>query len=165
MIQNQKYQKKIYLTMNTDASFCPYTKAGGWAFWIKSDRFTLKKSGGFKGDTISSTDAEMKAIANALHFIVSLEKIPTVDCIVINTDSKWSIDRIKTQKKKGTTVLINQYLQQIKLKTNAKEIIFKHVKAHTGIDDARSWVNEWCDEQAKKHMRKLRQEKYLSGQF
>jgi len=30
---------------------------------------------------------------------------------------------------------------------------FRHVKAHSGKNDARSFVNEWCDKEAKKWMR------------
>ena len=29
------------------------------------------------------------------------------------------------------------------------DIEFRHVKAHTGKDDARSYVNDWCDKNAK----------------
>jgi len=36
-------------------------------------------------------------------------------------------------------------------KTKSKNNKFRHVKAHTGRDNARSKANEWCDENAKKH--------------
>jgi hypothetical protein len=32
-------------------------------------------------------------------------------------------------------------------------IQFRHVKAHTRAQDARSWVNRWCDREAKIKMR------------
>ena len=32
------------------------------------------------------------------------------------------------------------------------EVEFRHVKAHSGINDSRSYVNEWCDAEAKKQM-------------
>jgi hypothetical protein len=33
-------------------------------------------------------------------------------------------------------------------------IKFRHVKAHTNTDSARSWVNQWCDTKAKESLSK-----------
>ena len=30
---------------------------------------------------------------------------------------------------------------------------FRHVKAHNGVPDARSFINDWCDKEARKWMR------------
>jgi len=35
----------------------------------------------------------------------------------------------------------------------------RHVKGHTSNPDARSYVNRWCDREAKKHMREGRGKK------
>lgn len=35
-------------------------------------------------------------------------------------------------------------------------IIGRHVKGHTKNPAARSWVNRWCDDQARKNMREAR---------
>ena len=54
------------ITINTDASFCPETKAGGWAVYIVCDDFKIQKSGKFRGTMKSALEAEMKAISNAV---------------------------------------------------------------------------------------------------
>lgn len=38
---------------------------------------------------------------------------------------------------------------------NKAIIEFRHVKAHTGINDKRSYVNDWCDLEAKKQLRRV----------
>jgi len=35
-------------------------------------------------------------------------------------------------------------------------VTLRHVKAHTKVSDARSFVNRWCDKQAKKQLRESR---------
>ena len=43
---------------------------------------------------------------------------------------------------------------QVLAKSENKAIIeFRHVKAHSGVKDKRSYVNEWCDAEAKKQLR------------
>jgi hypothetical protein len=34
-------------------------------------------------------------------------------------------------------------------------IEFRHVNAHSNVNDKRSYVNEWCDSEAKKELRRL----------
>lgn len=38
---------------------------------------------------------------------------------------------------------------------NKATIEFRHVKAHSGVDDKRSYVNEWCDKEAKRRLRTI----------
>lgn len=148
---------KKYLTINTDASFCPDTKAGGYAFYIRGDDFKLTKAGSFKYKVKNPTDAEAKCIINALHTL-SIQSLPQVDVIVINTDSKTCIDHMSGLQPSKLYGRGKALAHRIKNKCRAEEVKFKHVKAHTGKNDSRSWVNEWCDQQAKVWMRKKRAE-------
>jgi ribonuclease HI len=152
---------KRYITINTDASFCGSTKSGGYAFWIKGERIAIKKHGGFKDDVKNSTEAEMRAIANAV-FVLLKRNPKNFNIIIFNTDSKQSIAHINNPLT-DLAKQINNYINQLKEVTNAEMIEFRHVKAHSGKADKRSWVNEWCDVKAKEEMRKVRKRKYLNG--
>lgn len=143
--------------MNTDASFCHETKCGGYAFWIKTDHVTFKKFSWFKDNPSNPSDAEIKAIANGLHYLIRLGNVPKVERIIINTDSITAIKHISTPID-SAPILINKYIAELKKLTGAASVEFRHVKAHTKTGDKRSWVNDWCDKNAKICMRKKREE-------
>jgi ribonuclease HI len=151
------------ITINTDASHHPVKKAGGYAFYIVCDLFKIQKSGAFKVDPLDSIDAEMKCMANALHTLLMQKELPTCDLIVINSDCLFSFSMIGLRKKGiGKTVAL--ILRDVRNRMAWKEAVlpsyeFRHVKAHSGKSDARSWVNEWCDKEAKKWMRIKLEEK------
>ena len=145
--------KKIRcVTINTDASFHPEFKIGGYAFYIISDLFKIQKGGEFKTNPMNSTDAEIMCIGNAIATLLSQKELPHSDWLIINTDSKYGIEIIRKQKSElGKSVfrLWQKLIHKLKSKNNQ----FRHVKAHSGKDDARSHVNEWCDKTAKNWMR------------
>ncbi len=143
-------QPLVRVTINTDASFHPKEKFGGFAYWIVYDGNRIKGAGAFKDKCCNSNDAEIKAIINALSTLLS--KNIDISKVIFNTDSKNAIKEltksgVKTDLKKAFDNLI--YGRQTKI-----DFEFRHVKAHSGIGDKRSFVNEWCDENAKIHMRK-----------
>ena len=139
----------MVITINTDASFCPNTKIWGYAYWIKSDNFLYKGWWAFKNTVKNSTDAEIKAISNAL-FIIWIQW-HNFDYIIINRDSiqaNWKA--LKTEKHRLKDKLNEQFWFK------KRKIEFRHVKAHTEITDARTYVNDWCDKKAKSEMRAKR---------
>jgi ribonuclease HI len=146
-------------TINTDASFSKYHKMGGYAFWAVSNTFKITKSGAFKAKCTDSTDCEIKCIINALMTV--LHGCAGVTRVIVNTDSMNAIHILTNdrdaQKRWCRGVKINGKYRAAyhKVLSGAKSravIEFRHVKAHTGEDSARSWVNEWCDTEAKKAM-------------
>lgn len=147
-------KSKKYLTINTDASFHPIKKTSGYAFYVRSDEFTLKHSGIFKNQTPNnSTEAELMCIGNAIYAMLNNIELGKVDFIIINTDCKPAIHQIM----KSRPVLgakIKAMIESLRWKLGGAKLRIKHVKAHTNKDDARSWVNNWCDENAKHQMRK-----------
>lgn len=144
------------ITINTDASLCPDTKIGGYAFWIKSDKFTIKESGSFNQVCENSTDAEIKCIINAIVRLTSNCRNINYDYIlVINTDSLGAISWIKN-KNKSLGITAEFYLDELKKKTRCKDVSLRHVKGHSNKKDSRSWVNRWCDEMAGQEMKKQR---------
>lgn len=137
------------VTITTDISligkYCSY------AFWISTDYGPIKRSGMLRKRTKNSSLAELMCIANAVHFFVK-SGIKTKR-LIINTDSKSSIvyvkakslQRMRDQDMAKVAGLINEMLFG-----NYDEITFRHVKAHKGTKSKRSFVNDWCDREAKR---------------
>lgn len=145
------------ITINTDASFCPITKSGGWAFYIVCDSFKIKKSGNFKALCTDSLDAELRCIGNAITELLSLKEFPKLSYLYCNTDCKNAIRIINTRETElGEIIKANWDSLASALGVNTKK--FRHVKAHSSVNDARSFVNEWCDKEAKKFMRSQREQ-------
>lgn len=140
------------ITINTDASFNHRHQVSGYCYYIKSNYFTISAAGQFKNvQPKCSSEAELMCIGNALYILLKKD-IPAVDFIVINSDSKIALSRIKTGKTKiGHQVF--KILSRLKRKLKTKDVRLKHVKAHSGFQDKRSWANEYCDKNAKMQMR------------
>lgn len=147
----------MLVTINTDASFHPQLKYGAYAIWAVSDTFKITKSGLFTKKCINPDDAEAKCIINALTLVLKPHK--GVTRIIINTDSLNAIAYLKNDKQhiKRYGLIQNKGAEFNRLfcglVKNVK-VEFRHVKAHSGINDKRSYVNEWCDSEAKRHLRK-----------
>ena len=147
------------ITINTDASFHPEKKVGGYAFYIICDFFKITKSAKFKANPKNSLQAELWCIANAIAILLKQPDLPATPLIVINTDCLYGIERVKRKSldEDGKTIFF--LLKKLKKATsNDSKCIFtkhefRHVKAHNGAPDKRSWVNEWCDANAKIQMR------------
>lgn len=140
------------ITINTDASFSHQYKKGGYAFWIVCDVFKIQKSGMFKTNPKSALEAEMMCMANALYMLATQKELPETKIIVINSDALLAFDRVGL-KKQGLGKVVAKYLKQVRVRTFCNKYEFRHVKAHNGTPDARSFVNNWCDKEAKKWMR------------
>lgn len=122
-------------TVLTDASFCHDTGASGWAAWVRIDEKTLvKKSGIFKESPSNCIEAELWAAYNGIH----IAQQNGAKKILLQTDCKTNIKKLLRDKKfKGI-------------------LTCRHIKAHTNRKEARFYCNDWCDRQAKQHMRKQR---------
>ena len=147
----------MLVTINTDASFHNNSKLGAYAFWAISNEFKITKSGVFKKPCNSSQDAEAKCIINALKVVLLAHK--GISKIVINTDSLHSAIILQGGIRRPDTIkrwksITKVYKELIGNFPNVK-IEFRHVKAHSGTRDARSYVNEWCDRQAKKQLKNI----------
>lgn len=147
-------KKTKYITINTDASHHPERKVGGYAFWIRSDHFKLTGFGAFKSKNIRCcTVCEIMAIGNALQVLLKEKELPTTEFLIINTDSLNAIKYIQ-ERRCDTTRLVYKLWKTVIHRTKSKNNEFRHVKAHTGKQNRRSLVNDWCDKMAKEQMRK-----------
>lgn len=148
----------MLVTVNTDASWHPLHKYAAYAFWAVCSDWKIKKSGQLKHKCLSSTEAELKCIVNALSIVLPHGGISKVivntDClnaIYLITEDKENIDRYIRNEVVGRCADAIAVYLQIKSKKSVL-IEFRHVKSHTGVGDARSYVNEWCDKEAKIHL-------------
>jgi ribonuclease HI len=144
-------------TVITDASFDRVGSRGygGWAAWVRLDHLPkpIKKSGAFtKYPVHNSLQAEVLACVNgiavALHYGASDILLQT-DCVAV-----VSVINKKAKPTAKALPLVNHALGMINL--TGVRLKARHVKGHTKNPDARSYVNRWCDAEAKKHMRRLR---------
>jgi ribonuclease HI len=149
----------MLVTINTDASFHPILKYGAYAFWAICNDFKITKSGVFRKKCQTPDDAEAKCIINALTVILKSHK--GISKIIINTDSLNAIayltkDTFHISKYGLSLSKMRQFQQCLTiLPINKTKIEYRHVKAHSGINDTRSYVNEWCDYEAKKQLRNI----------
>jgi len=134
-------------TLITDASFCPKTRAGGWAVWITFDGgVRCKKAGRFTDKPQHSVMAECRAAMNGLAIAYARgarDILLQSDCMAVSTmltQGKWGFKKAKT------------------LHFPNAVITYRHVKGHTKNGNARSYVNRWCDAEAGQHMRAMREE-------
>jgi len=146
------------VTVNTDASFCPHTKAAGYAFWISCNGGRYKKHGVLKG-VKNPGEAEMHAIANALHYLYSspYTKDQVFSKIWINSDCLDALSRIQDESE-GTEAERFIQIRLALLLEDKGELLCRHVRAHRHTRTPRNYVNDWCDTMAKKSMRIRRKE-------
>ena len=139
----------MLITINTDASCID--GFAGYAFWIVCDAGKIQKAGKIKSKVKGSQQAEMMCIANALHTLKH-SRFKGINKVIINTDSSPCIDALKSFKSsfEGAKECLFTMMEicisnGFSLRDIDKIFQFKHVKAHTGKKDSRSFVNEWCD--------------------
>lgn len=149
------------VTVLSDASFCPNYHVAGYGYWIASSRGKLGGGGAVIEEVLDTNAAEMMAVCNAIWHAIGAGLICEGDNLLIQTDSTAAIDRFK-----GTRVVtiteqqsrVIKYFEKIvsRLKLTVR---FRHVKAHTAINDSRSLANRSFDKRAKAAMREARKAK------
>ncbi len=148
----------MIVTINTDASFTHKFNRGSFAMWIVSNQGRLKQGGMLKQEMKTPWEAEMQAIVNAIYVLRGLPWI-NVHRVICNTDCLNAIHLFQNDVREiRYHSLLNKRSKKIVKRFISVSgpfrgmIEFRHVKAHSGKDDARSYVNEWLDREAKFHM-------------
>lgn len=146
----------MLVTINTDASWHPKENVAGFAFWAVCNDWKIQKCGGIRDQVFDSSEAEAKAILNAV-FVVLHQGKKNISRIIINTDSQAAINLFTFPKAKMNSsqfLIKHKHIRsKFNVLTNNIKIEFRHVKGHSGTDTARQWVNDWCDKQAKAAMK------------
>ncbi len=155
--------KKTYqecMTINTDASFDPKYGVGGWAFFIRFEDLIIQKGGPFKKDPLDSHDAEMMAVGNALAQLLKYKNLKQTKRLTINMDCMTAMNRIRNRETERGKAVHQLWIELIE-KLQSTKNRFWHIKSHTKKSDRRSKDNEWCDREAKKHMREARRKRMM----
>lgn len=136
-----------FCTVLTDASWCPNQKVAGWAAWIVCNDERYKRYDAFFEKVDTAHEAEIKAIINGLYIakrVFQPDHYHVVsDCLAAMQTLQGKTSNKKWQEKMTEIV-------------GTTRVTFAHVKAHTSTKDKRSYVNNWCDFNAKMAMRQLR---------
>lgn len=139
-----------WITIYSDASYHHDKQTGMFAFYLKTSDITFKKSGQLPSTIKNIVEAEMYAICNALHYAHSMN-IKAVG-VTINTDSKSAMSFFTRDINKcsgGYLKLRKLFDQNCISVCQGRNVKIKHVKAHTGNKDTRSYLNNLCDKLAR----------------
>lgn len=132
-------------TVIADASFCPKTKAAGWAAWITPDvGVRIQRAGKFlerpDDNNMAEAWAAMNGVAHAYRIGARVILLQS-DCLAVG--------RMVSKGAYGYPAVRMTHFPDA-------DIRFRHVRGHTTLGDRRSYVNRWCDAEAKRHMREVR---------
>ena len=141
-------------TVITDASHCPHYDVGGFGAYVRIDGISdaLKFSGPLKGPIGSSTFAEVRAALIGIWYAYRNGGTH----ILLQTDCMTLIHLRREQCKSASLVELWRSAFDRPDMPDLSTVSARHVKGHGVIKDARTWVNAWCDDVAKQHMKKER---------
>jgi ribonuclease HI len=147
-------------TVITDASYCHTTQAGGYGAWITMDSGTqvplrVRKGGRLKGYPSNPAHAELLAALNGMWFAYTRG----ARRLLLQTDNLAVVHIINGQVGPKQRSLRDEYVAAQATHFADAVIHARHVKGHSRTQDARSFVNRWCDHEAGVHMRALRAER------
>lgn len=150
------------VTAITDASWCPKTKAGGWACWVTSSQQRQQWQGGLDYFCTNSAEAETCAIMLTIRalenwgfmrgdhkLLVQSDCYPALDCFNNRDRDTWN----------PKSTIQKAAVNDVRYLLDVNTVEFRHVKGHQDSrKGARYYVNNWVDRQAKNEMKKLRKE-------
>lgn len=143
-------------TVITDASF-DYGGAdnfGAWAAWVRIDRSPkpIKGSGLLKSPVRHSTDAEIYAALNGIWLAVqhgATNVLLQTDCLTVVRLVNRPMTKVTPMGLAWAYAINSAGLGHTYLQA-------RHVKGHSGTGTKRTFVQDWCDREAGRHMRKAR---------
>lgn len=151
------------LTLYTDASSYHTTGAASWgAILVGLDGAEHEASGPLKGEVSSSTAAEARAVANALHHFMR-EGLITGDVRVV-CDNQGVVDKLRTGSLKTKSRQVREALEHIaKISRGRFTVLADWVKGHQpkakAKSDPRVAFNHRCDALEKAHSQSLHTER------
>lgn len=136
-----------WITVFADASF--RDGCAGYAFFVRDEKRIVKRAYTYvPAPCPSSVTAELTAMVHALAYAITLFEHSPGDRISAQTDCTYVIDRFELEDRDVTRNLMHD------IRSLGISVHWKHIKAHTGASDRRSYVNRWCDRAAKTMMRR-----------
>lgn len=176
------------VTIFADASFCPKSGAAGWGAWMVGNGKPSSSSGGaLQGKLKQADDAEMMALANALHVAVERGYVREASVVMLQSDCSNALARIRglvgtatdsPMKDRADGIPAGRINSTDRFKGERSEqyravaligdiasrmslrLVTRHVRGHRA-GEGRNWVNQSCDQIARSAMR-LRREELLT---
>lgn len=145
----------MLVTINTDASHHWDLKIGAFAFWMTCNQGRHFAAGALKGKIVHSHEAEFKAIVNALYFLIHKSGWTGITKAVFNTDSEQTLLMIQGKRRSQWAKPLKEQFDKL-VKKSGIQVEVRKVKAHSGTEEKRQWVNDWCDREAKRAIMQLR---------
>ena len=145
----------ISATVITDASFCHETRAAGWAAHVQVDTMSgpVRMSAAFRDTPANSAEAELLAAVNGLWLATQRG----AEQFLLQTDCLAVVTIVNGRSRKG--LLRFRFAAACEaVGIDPMIVTARHVRGHSGVLDARSHVNRWCDRHAKTAMRHQRKQ-------
>lgn len=140
------------VTIISDASFCPNTKAAGYGGWVVCNRGNNANGGPLRGAPDNNA-AETMAICNVIWEGMKAKLIHPGDHLIVQTDCSTAIKVYKEASWKSEQEGVAFKWLNDQLRKYNLTIEFRHVKGHTSTQDQRSKAQRFCDERARSAMR------------
>ena len=133
----------MWVTMYTDASYYDNRKEAGWAYWLKSDKGRIINKGVEKAEcsNVAELIAALKGIEECIR------SWPDTKGISINSDNMSVVQGIYPDGPfyKNENIRLLQLKIQKLAKDSNIQLKSKYVRAHTGRNDSRSYINRRVD--------------------
>lgn len=150
------------LHLFTDAGHFSPTKTGSWAAILldKQAGENFEVAGALKGDVTSSTQAEISAVANGLHWFCKIGRIAAGQSVVVHCDNKAVVNKLngfnrKSRGKSAQAVQLALHHVQTTAERCGVELTAQWVKGHQKID-SQEWRAAWnrkADLLCRKHLK------------
>lgn len=145
------------VTVITDASHCPVTKAAGYGYWAVSERNRRGGGGPIRCPIDTSSAAEMIAMAYGLYHACTNGVAQEGDHVLLQTDCTGAIAALRSKRKELSKDERYAKKRFFEVKNEyGVTVSFRHVKGHTSRTEARYVTNNLCDQRAKAGMRLAR---------
>ena len=147
-----------YITVFSDASFDHITKASGYAYWYRDDFGHIHRGSGGHAELVE-TSGEAETVALAIAIVSAIRTLQHEPGYIISLqgDCLHAISTIQglTAKPSPVAKAFADWARKA-CEDHGLTIRPKHIRAHTGLDDRRSYVNTFCDEASRRRMRHWR---------
>jgi ribonuclease HI len=136
----------MFITLYTDASFSPSRRRARIAWRGKCHAGVIE--GAVEIDSHDINHAEMSAIKHAI--VAAIERYPDLDGFFVNADNLSCVKAFWTFSKNKCPRPAVEVFSEINTLIGDRWIRAKHVKAHTGRKDIRSYMNRSVDTMTRK---------------
>jgi ribonuclease HI len=131
-----------------DASYCPETGAAGWAAWVRSDVGRVQRAGVLPAYVEHSLHAELAAVFAGLY--VAKRAWPELPAVLVRTDCQGILAHITRESEEPADPVLRRLRERID--SVGVVVTAAWVRGHAGGKHTASWLNCWCDAQARTQM-------------